>query len=197
MQKQIVAAFDFDRTLTTKETLVPFFISHWGYLLTYFKLLKIVPTLLGFVFGWSTRIQTKEAILNEFLKGVPMEAARQWGTAFVKNGIPYLLKPEMMQRLRWHQNQGHQCVLVSAGINVYLEQWCKQEKFNDLLCSRLNIDKQGLLTGKLDGLNCWGPEKTKRLEELLGPREGYELYAYGDSRGDQEMLALADHPFKV
>jgi phosphatidylglycerophosphatase C len=35
----------------------------------------------------------------------------------------------------------------------------------------------------------------RRLETLLGPRDGYTLYAYGDSRGDKALLSAADFPF--
>ncbi|MCB1149091.1 MAG: HAD-IB family hydrolase, partial [Chlamydiia bacterium] len=56
-------------------------------------------------------------------------------------------------------------------------------------------DSKGVLTGKLLGANCRGPEKVRRILETFGPKESYLLYAYGDSAGDREMLALADHPF--
>ena len=45
------------------------------------------------------------------------------------------------------------------------------------------------------GKNCWGTEKVRRLQELVGSKEGYVLYAYGDTRGDRELLEYADHPF--
>jgi phosphatidylglycerophosphatase C len=61
--------------------------------------------------------------------------------------------------------------------------------------SRLEITPTGHATGRLAGLNCWGPEKVRRLIEYAGPKENYLLYAYGDSRGDREMLNLADNPF--
>ena len=80
-------------------------------------------------------------------------------------------------------------------MDLYLEPWAKLNHFDDLICSRLEIDGSQKITGKLKGLNCWGPEKSRRLLELLGPKENFVLYAYGNSRGDHEMLELSDYPF--
>ena len=64
-----------------------------------------------------------------------------------------------------------------------------------VLCSSLRSDRTGRVSGRLAGKNCYGLEKTRRLLDSLGDRSGYILYAYGDSRGDRELLASADHAF--
>ena len=40
--------------------------------------------------------------------------------------------------------------------------------------------------------NCKGAEKVRRILGLFPDRESYRLTAFGDSRGDREMLAMAD-----
>jgi phosphatidylglycerophosphatase C len=52
------------------------------------------------------------------------------------------------------------------------------------------------LTGRLDGPNVRAGQKALLLKEVLGPGP-VELWAYGDSAGDREMLAMADHPTLV
>jgi len=99
-----------------------------------------------------------------------------------------------MDRLQWHLEQGHRCIIVSASIDIYLEPWAESFGVHDVICSRL-ASPNGFVTGKLMGANCWGPEKVRRLEEEFGNLEDYNLFAYGDSRGDRELLAAADHPF--
>jgi phosphatidylglycerophosphatase C len=64
------------------------------------------------------------------------------------------------------------------------------------LCTSLDIDERGHCTGRLLGANCRGPEKATRLQTLFGT-EKVELWAYGNSRGDDEMLALADHAVRA
>lgn len=192
----VVAAFDFDGTLTYRDSLMPFGIFVQGKLLSTLSVTLALPYLLGFVCKIVSRKKAKEALLARFFKGEHIESLRKWGQEFASKGIPFLLRPEAMQRFYWHKSQGHRCVVVSASIDAYLNPWAYSVGFNDVLCSRLEVTADQKVTGKLLGQNCWGPEKVSRLEELLGPREGYVLYAYGDSRGDREMLAAADYAYE-
>jgi phosphoserine phosphatase len=43
--------------------------------------------------------------------------------------------------------------------------------------------------------SCDGQQKCDRLLPLLGPRDRYELHAYGDGPGDFALLAEADRAF--
>ena len=67
--------------------------------------------------------------------------------------------------------------------------------FEAVLASRLEVTPDGVITGNLAGKNCWGPEKKRRLLEYLGEEKPSSLYVYGDSLGDADILAIADHPF--
>ena len=191
----VVAAFDFDGTITYRDTLFPFLFYVGGFVKTVGKLLWLSPMLAGYVMGIVSRQETKERVLTSFFQGMSLEKLRDYGKKFVEEKMPRLLKPEALQRLRWHQEQGHRCVLVTASVDAYVEPWAKQAGFDDIISSKIAVDSGSLITGKLAGNNCWGVEKTRRLEALLGPRDRYCLYAYGDSRGDLEMLAFADYTY--
>lgn len=193
--RPIVAAFDFDGTMTYRDTLLPFLCFTKGNVLTYWKLTLELHHLLGFIFGINSRQQTKEAILTRFLAGAHVNLCQKAGEEFANSKLPKLIKPEAFDRFLYHLKRGDRCVLVSANLDLYLKPWAKQVGFRDAICSECEVDAQGRLTGKLKGKNCWGPEKTRRLTELLGPKENYILYAYGDSSGDKELLALADYPY--
>lgn len=194
-QLPIVAAFDFDGTLTYHDTLLPFLQFTNGTVVTYCKLATVLPKLLAFTAGLSSRQSAKEAILKRFLKNTSYKATQELGQKFAFQKMHDLLKPEGVKRLKWHLDQGHRCILISANMDFYLEPWAKQSGFHDVICSQSEVTQQGMITGKLKGLNCWGPEKSRRLKELLGPKENYLLYAYGDSPGDRELLAMADYAF--
>ena len=64
------------------------------------------------------------------------------------------------------------------------------------LATELQVGPDGRCTGHLDGPNCRGHEKVERLRRWLGGRSP-RLWAYGDSSGDDELLAMADHPVRV
>ncbi len=194
--KPIVAAFDFDGTITTRDALLPFLIEVAGFWASLRKFTKLSPKFAGYLLHQITRQEVKEEILTRFFAGMPIEQLRELGEAFARsNTLKQLVRPEAKRRIDWHRRQNHRCILISASIDVFLQPWSKRAGFEDLICSQLEVDPGGNVTGRLNGLNCWGPEKQRCLEALLGPRNTYTLYAYGDSRGDKELLAYADFPF--
>ena len=102
------------------------------------------------------------------------------------------LRPEALQRLRWHQQRGDKVVLCSASPRLLLQplaDWLGVE----LLCTELE-QVQGQWRPRLVSPNCKGPEKLRRLSEHLGSLESLMIEAYGDSRGDRELLQAADIP---
>lgn len=195
-ERPVVAAFDFDGTLTYRDSLLPFAIFVRGKLRSTLNLTIELPRLLGFILGIVPRQKAKEGLLSRFFGGEHIETMRRWGQEFAYQGIPHLLRPKAMQKFYWHKKQGHRCVIVSASADIYLSPWAYSVGFNDVLGSRLSVLPDHTVDGTLEGPNCWGAEKVRRLEVLLGPKSGYTLYAYGDSRGDEEMLAIADYSFK-
>jgi phosphatidylglycerophosphatase C len=194
-QKMIVAAFDFDGTLTYQDTLLPFLSFIKGPFKMYRGIALAIPSLFGCLFKSSYRQRAKEVILKETLGGMSIEEVRKEGEDFALGPLPGKIRPEAMQKLQWHKQQGHRCVLISANLDVYLEPWAFNAGFHDLISSKVEASQEGKVTGNLVGLNCWGLEKTRRLLQLLGPKDQFTLYAYGDSQGDLPLLELADYPF--
>lgn len=189
----IVAAFDFDGTLTHKDSLMPFLrmiAGPWGFL---WGLLRTSPILTGYIFKRIPNWKAKEAVLTHFLAGLTTEQLQSLGHRFAIQKIPKLLNPEAVDCLHWHQSQGHQTILVSASLEAYLVPFAQSMGIDHVLGSRL-AEHAGRLTGQLAGQNCYGPEKVKRLQRLLGNLEGVCLYAYGDSEGDRELLEAATFP---
>lgn len=193
--KPIVAAFDFDGTLTRHDSLLPFLILVGGYMNLLIKFIYLLPTLLAYTLRFIPNNVAKNKVLRCFLVDMEMSALHKTALVFAERKIPAMLRSEAMQRFSWHKQQGHRCVIISASLEHYLHPWGKMVGFDDILGSRLEELENGRTTGQLLGNNCYGPVKMQRLEALLGPREHYTLYAYGDSRGDKELLSAADYPF--
>jgi phosphatidylglycerophosphatase C len=177
-----------------KDSLVPFLCFLCGTWKTYLSLLLLFPHFVKYLFNFASRQETKEAILSNLIKGMDYSFVKEQGIIFASNAIPKMLNPPIMARLKWHQAQGHQCYIVSAGLDFYIVPWGEQNQIVATLASKCAIDSSGKLTGRLQGLNCWGQEKVRRLQELLHDREDYLIYAYGDSEGDLDLLAYADFP---
>ena len=105
-------------------------------------------------------------------------------------------RPEILERLRWHRSEGHEIVIVSASLDSYLTPLAPRLGVDHVISTSLEVDQSGLVTGRLAGGNVRGPEKARRLRAWLGDGP-LELWAYGDSSGDDELLAMADHPTRV
>jgi phosphatidylglycerophosphatase C len=194
-EKPVVAAFDFDGTLTRRDTLFPFLLHVAGPVKFSWKIVLLLATLAGYALGLIRNDKAKIKVLTRFLVNMEMASLQQYAQQFAEQKLPSLLRSEAMQRLAWHRQQGHRCVVVSASLEIYLRPWASTAGFDDILGSRLETLADGRTTGNLLGENCFGAEKMRRLETLLGSRDGYTLYAYGDSRGDKELLSAADYPF--
>jgi phosphatidylglycerophosphatase C len=194
-EKPVVAAFDFDGTLTRRDTLFPFLLHVAGPVKFSWKIVLLLATLAGYELGLIRNDKAKIKVLTRFLVNMEMASLQQYAQQFAEQKLPSLLRSEAMQRLAWHRQQGHRCVVVSASLEIYLRPWASTAGFDDILGSRLETLADGRTTGNLLGENCFGAEKMRRLETLLGSRDGYTLYAYGDSRGDKELLSAADYPF--
>jgi len=193
--KPIVAAFDFDGTLTRRETLLPFLLHTLGAAAVARHSLVLSPTLAGYGLGLIRNDVAKERVFIQCLRGMEIDALREAGERFAVQALPGLLRHEAMQRFEWHKRHGHRCVVISASLELYLQPWAIKAGFDDVIATQLETRNDGRVTGKLSGANCYGIEKVRRLETLLGERAGYGLYAYGDSKGDKELLSFADHPY--
>lgn len=193
--KQSIAAFDFDGTITYRDSFLVFLFYTFGPLSTVVKLLFLLPHFIGFLIGKVSRKAVKEAIITRFLKGLSLEKVQKFGEKFAREKLDSQLRPEAVERIKWHQARGNRCLIVSASLDIYLVPWAKRHGFEDVLSSRLAIDDHGNITGKLLGNNCRREEKVRRLTEKLGSLSDYTLYAYGDTEGDKEMLKAADFPF--
>ena len=193
--KLVVAAFDFDGTLTRRDTLLPFLQYLLGDVQVARHALLLLPTLAGYGLGLINNGIAKERVFVQCLAGMELDELQQQGERFAARVLPGLLRQEALQRLEWHQQQGHRCVAISASLALYVQPWALRAGFDDVIATHLETREDGRISGKLAGKNCFGIEKVRRLEALLGPRGGYTLYAYGDSLGDKELLSSADYAY--
>ncbi len=194
-----VAAFDFDGTLISTDSFAPFLLRLRG---RRSFVGEFVPSILAGLLAGRARFDrdaSKADLIARLLTGYPADQLRQEGEVFGSE-LARRIRPRMKERLGWHRDQGHRVVLVSASLESYLEPLGRHLGLDAVLATRLEVGSDGRLTGRLEGANCRGAEKEVRLrcwmDQNLGG-EVPELWAYGDSSGDRELLAMADHPHRV
>lgn len=193
-----VAVFDFDGTLTRRDSFLPFLRAIAGRRRYLLGLVKLSPVLLGYCFKLIPNWRAKEAMLTHFLAGVSTTRLIAVSERFARRALPKLLRPEAIARLAWHQQKGHQTLIVSASLEAYLRPFAELMDIDYVAGTRLE-SRDGHITGRILGNNCYGPEKVVRLQaifpEALERTKPYVLYAYGDSKGDRELLAIAQYPY--
>lgn len=196
----VVAAFDFDDTITERDCVVPFM---WR-----------VAGRARFLLGLATRVhRLAHSVLTKdrnAMRAVGTEAvftgrdaehvnrlAHDYGREIVAGN----LRADTVERVRWHLAEGHRVVIVSASYEQYVKVVADHLGVHGVVATRLEVGDDGRLTGRLDGANCRAAEKVSRLDAWLAERElareHVTLWAYGDSAGDRELLAVADHPVWV
>lgn len=199
-QPVVVAAFDFDGTLTRRDTLLPYLARVVGWPRFALALLRGLPWLVGHAFRLVPNHVAKARLLRLTLAGTALETIDAWNQRWLAESLPWQLQPWTLERLAWHRQSGHCCVLVSASPDIYLEPVARQLQFDALLCTRMEV-LDCRLTGEMSSPNCHGEQKVIRLKAWLADRFGphvdrrLTLYAYGDSRGDLPMLQMAAHAF--
>jgi len=196
VSKRTIAAFDFDGTMTRRDTLVPFLTTIAGRRAVTAALAAEAPRLASAVRGRGDRDEAKVRVLRRVLAGREhadvAAAGRTFGAQLVRTGI----SPHAIERITWHRRAGHEIAIVSASLDVYLDEVADRLGVGHVLCTILEVDDDGRCTGGLRGANCRGAEKVARLKTLFDG-EAVELWAYGNSTDDEDMLALAHHPVRV
>lgn len=154
------------------------------------------PMLVANRLGLVANQRAKESLLAWFFNGWQTSRFAEVANHFSANQLDRYVREDARQRLIDHQDAGHEVIVVSASAQDWLRSWCEQQGLQ-LIATRLS-SQEGVLSGKLQGANCTGAEKVARLNQSLQTSDYQAIFAYGDSRGDEEMLALADFPnFRV
>ncbi|HBH23430.1 MAG TPA: HAD-IB family hydrolase [Cytophagales bacterium] len=188
-----LALFDFDGTITRKDSLLEFLKYKAGSSGFYAGMFLCMPYILYCTLiikkGW----KAKERVLQYFLKGQKKEDLYEIGTKFRNEIIPGIVEPAALEKIKWHQEQGHRVVIVSASLDFWLKKWTDDHGL-ELIATEIAFEN-GKASGKFATPNCNGMEKVRRIKEILDLNEYKPIYAYGNSHGDMPMINLADYKF--
>jgi phosphatidylglycerophosphatase C len=192
--RPVVAAFDFDGTLTRGGSMWPFLAAVCGVRRTVLSGLAVFPRLvLAALAGGTAADRAKEALLRRTLGGRDRAEVARAAAAFGRRHYHRRRRPDVGARLEQHRLQGHRLVVVSASPELYVGPAGEELGADAVIATRLAVDDRGRFTGGYDGRNCRGEQKLARLGEwaaLYAP--GALVWAYGNSAGDRRLLAGAD-----
>jgi HAD superfamily hydrolase (TIGR01490 family) len=188
-----VALFDFDGTVTQKDTLIAFIRYAVGDAAFVKGLLLLLPMLTAYKLKLVPNYRAKERLLAHFFKGMDAKVFQMTAKRFAEEKIDNLVRPAAMERINWHRKEGHRIIVVTASAECWVAPWCQQHEI-ETIGTKLEV-KDGKLTGRFATFNCYGEEKVRRLQKHYDMKRFSYIYAYGDSKGDKALLALADEAF--
>jgi phosphatidylglycerophosphatase C len=188
-----IAFLDFDGTITTKDTLLEMIKFSKGSFRFYLGFLINSPWLLAWKAGIISNQRAKERMLTWFFGGMRLDAFQDTCNRFAATAIPNLIRPKAIHEVRLLQAKAVEVVIVSASPANWLQPWTDQLGVA-LLATRLETSSQ-TVTGKILDRNCHGDEKVRRIRESYDLSAYDHIIAYGDSKGDKPMLALAANSF--
>jgi len=194
MTKRTIAAFDFDGTITTKDTFVEIIWFAKGSLALWMGFALFAPLLVAYKLNLYPNWKIKQHLFSFFFKGMKLVDFNQLCNNFCENSEK-IIRPKAKEAIKNHLQKNDQIVIVSASIENWIQPFAHELGISNILCTKLEVDNKQCLTGRFASANCHGQEKVKRLSLEYPNRHDYYLVAYGDSKGDKELLAYADKGF--
>lgn len=187
-----LAVFDFDGTIIPGDSFLPFMRYLVGPYRYYQGILYLLPWLGGYALGQIGNREIKERVISYFLKGYSFKEIEEKGRQYAVEVLTRRERPDMLEKMEWHQDEKHRLLLASASLMVYLRPWAEKRGFHGVCGAELEIDEKGMITGKIRGNNGFGQEKLEAVAAWLNGKKPPLTYAYGDSQGDKELLEWAD-----
>ena len=193
------AIFDLDKTITRQGTWSRFVryatgggIGFWG------KLPIVGGQALAYKAGFASRASVKERSISVYLEGQSRESLQKQADAFVVRDVAEGLRKEARGVIEAHRAAGDRLVIASAAVDLICDAMARELGFDGVICTGLDWGADGILRKRLDGENCYGEEKLRRVEAFFeGQRPPGPIVFYSDHHTDLPCLKWADRGVAV
>lgn len=191
-----LVVFDFDGTITTKDTFALFLRYYSGPGKWLKNIVFLMPTFMSYKLKLIDRHKVKAAVIDRFFKGESAIAVDKKAAEFAKSVIPALIRPAAQLCFDEKKADLESLYICSASIAPYLRHWAAAQGLpsQHVLAVELE-DDSGVLTGQIKGYNVWGENKVRRVNDAFRSGKVNIKEAYGDTRGDKELLNAAKASF--
>lgn len=198
MGKETLAIFDFDGTLTLKDSFIEFARHTVGNKVLINGIIKNSIWL----FLWKLKLCdggiAKQHLFSTLYKGMEYGNFAEYCASFASR-LRSIERKSLVEKLDWHIKSGHIVYIVSASAPEWIWPWAKAHGviLDNIIGTEIERNESGKLTGRFATPNCNGREKVRRLMASIPNIDQCTTYAYGNSSGDKPMLDLADYKMMV
>ncbi len=195
-----LAIFDIDYTITRKESLMEFF----KYIVSKdIKNIKFLPRALysGLMYGIKVydERKVKECFLK-FIENIDEVELANLTKSFYDERLSKILYKDAVEMIKKLKKEGYMVILISASPEFYIKEFYAIKEV-DLIIGTKFAFEGGKFIRKMDGNNCKGEEKVRRLNEVLKEKnikvDFKNSYMFSDSLSDKPLLDLVGNPYLI
>jgi HAD superfamily hydrolase (TIGR01490 family) len=187
--------FDFDGTLTRRDSLWAFLIFTRGRIAVFISILILSPVFVFYVLGFVNGGRLKEILLRWHMKGTTLSELQSLAVEFNDQIVDKMLRTEILEKLIMHKNNGDEVCVVTASCDVWVKPFCDKYQCS-LLATEMEFDGSGY-SGNFRTPNCNKQEKVVRIKAAYQLENFEKIIAFGNSDDDLPMFALANETYRV
>ena len=181
--------FDFDGTLTYKDTMFMFLKFYNSSKFTS-QFIKHIPLFILLKLKLSDAEKVKKSFIASILKGERQEKIEQKAQEFFEENYPKIFRKNALDFIENIDSEKTESFIVSASLDIWVKPFAN--KFNMTLLATQAEFKNGIYTGNFIGKNCNGQEKVNRIVKAIEGKKYDKTIAFGDTEGDNPMLSWAN-----
>ena len=195
-----LAIFDIDYTITKSETLMELF----KYVIKNDKRnIRFLPRAIYggsmYVLGIYDERKVKEKFLK-FIDGIKEQDLSKLVKSFYEEKLKTIVYDDALKMMKKLKNEGYDIYLISASPEFYINEFYNIKEVDKIIGTKFNFS-DGIFTRKMEGENCKGEEKVRRLKEVLNNEKievnFKESYMFSDSLSDKPLLDLVGKPYLI
>lgn len=195
-----IAIFDIDYTITKRETLMEFY---KYYIKRDKKAIRFLPRALYCGIMYLLKVYDEKMVKEKFLKfidGISEEELDDVVGDFYKDRLSNILYGDAISMIKKLKSEGYDIYLISASPEFYIKRFADIPEVDKVIGTKFKF-KDGKFMREMDGFNCKGEEKVRRLKEVL-EKENIEVnfkesYMFSDSLSDKPLLDLVGKPYLI
>lgn len=192
-QKPIAAIFDVDGTLLIGDSMEVRFLKYlWRY--GELRLGDFVQSIAG-IFHTAAAGRSIIRANKAYLSGKNPVHFRRLAWDFFEQQIKSRLLPRALERIHWHQQQGHAVVLVSGTLDLLLEPLASELQASARVGTQIKVT-ENRMAGTILGEHIYDQAKVNAVLALNQTCD-FDLsksFAYGNHFTDRHLLNLVGHP---
>jgi len=192
-RERTLALFDFDGTITRKDTLFEIIKYICGTRKFYIGILTLSPYFFTYLCKILSSTKLKEQVLMYFFRGMSIDTFNRHCCEFAKEVVPTLIREDALEMINKLKAQNADIAIVTASAENWVAPWCSDWNAR-CIATRLEV-KNGCITGRIEGNNCNGLEKVNRIKTVFNLLNYDKILAFGDTDNDLPMLQLASSSY--